>query len=227
MTRKRRQVKESQKEFQGVYLKQFEPKTSNQHDYIRSVAENTISYVNGCAGTGKTYQAIGWATQALYNGLFKHVLYARTIISCGGTLGFLPGTVDEKCEVYFRPALDYYEHFIGAAKRDELIKRNVLKFFPVELIKGYTHTDTLMILDEAQNVDEKQMKLFLTRMGKGSKAIILGDTKQSDIGRNGFSFCLNTMGDVQDVGIVNLGKEDILRHPLLAHVIEVFEKHGI
>lgn len=226
MTRLRRKTKEVKNQFNGVFLRELKPQTPNQHDYIISVAENSISFIQGCAGTGKSYQAVGLACQYLLEGKFKNVLYSRAIVSCDGDLGFLPGTVDEKCEVYFRPAMDYFNYFIGADKTASLMKYKNLSFFPVELIKGFTHNDTLMILDEAQNVTTRQMKLFLTRMGKGSKAIILGDVGQSDIGPNGFEFCLRNMGGIKDVGLVTLGREDILRHPLLAHVMEVFENRG-
>lgn len=225
MTRQRRKAKDVQKQFNGVFFRGFEPQTKNQQDYVISVSNNDITFVDGPAGCGKSYQAIGLACQYLLEGRFKNILYSRTIVSCDGGLGFLPGTIEEKCEVYFRPAMDYFHYFIGADKTASLMKYNNLTFFPVELIKGQTHNDTLMIVDEAQNLTKKQMKLFLSRIGKGSKIIVLGDVDQSDIGANGFEFCLDYMEEVKNVGIVYLDKSDILRHPIIPHVLEVFEKH--
>jgi phosphate starvation-inducible PhoH-like protein len=223
----RRKPKDTQLQLNGVFFRGFKPQTIGQNDYVRSVAENTISIIDGCAGTGKTYQAIGLACQYLLDGVFKNVLYSRTIVPCDGNLGYLPGTIEEKCQPYFIPAMEYFEYFIGKEKTESLIKYNNLKFFPLEMIKGQTHNDTLMILDEAQNVTKKQMKLFLSRIGKGSKIIVLGDEKQSDIGPNGFEFCCRAMTDVDNVGIVRLGYQDIMRHPIIAHILEIFEKQGI
>lgn len=226
MTRARRKTKEVKNQFNGVFFKGFVPQTKNQENYVISVANNAVSIIQGCSGTGKTYQAIGLACQYLLDGSFKKVLYSRSMISCDNEIGYIPGNVDEKCAPHFLSALDYFHHFIGKAKTESLVTYGDLKFFPVELIRGQTHNDTLMIVDECQNLTCKQLKLFLTRMGRGSKIIMLGDVRQSDIGYNGFEFCWDKMKDIPNVGLVELTKSDIMRHPIIGEVISVFENNG-
>lgn len=227
MTRARRKTKEVKNQLGGVFFKPFQAKTQNQHNYIVAVSESDVTICSGPAGTGKSYQAIGLACQYLLEGRFKHILYTRSIISCDNEIGFLKGSLDEKLEPHFMSAVDYFHEFIGKAKTESLIAYGNLKFFPVELIRGQTHNDTLMIIDECQNITKKQLKLFMTRMGKGSKMIILGDERQSDIGPNGFEFCLAKMQDIPNVSIVKLDRSDIMRHPVLGEVIAVFENNGV
>lgn len=225
MTRERRKTKQVKNQFNGVFFQPFQPKTENQQNYVIAVSESEVTICSGPAGTGKSFQAIGLACQYLLEGRFKNVLYSRTIVGCDSNIGILPGSIEERCSPYFISAVEYFHYFIGVDKTNSLIKYNNLKFFPVELIKGQTHDDTLMIVDEAQNLTKKQMKLFLTRIGKNSKIIVLGDVDQSDIGPNGFEFCLDHMQEIEGVGIVYLDKTDIMRHPIIPHILEVFEKN--
>jgi len=219
--------KTAKQNLEHVYFTEFKPQTKNQHEYIRSIAENDITIVEGPAGTGKTFLAIGMACQYLLQGKLLKVLVSRSIIGCDNELGFFPGDVQEKVAPYMIPYIDYFRYFIGPDKTDKLLHFNELVLYPVELLRGHTYNNTMMILDEASNCTERQVKMFLTRMGKGSKVIMIGDSAQSDIGRNGFDFCVNNMDNLQGLGLVRLNRSDILRHPIIPHILEVFERKNI
>lgn len=215
------------KNLQGIYFNEFKPKTTNQSNYIRNVAENDVVIGEGPAGCGKTFLSIGLACQYLLEGKIRKILVSRTIIGCDNELGFFPGDVGEKVAPYMLPYLEYFKHFIGTTKTTELINYGSLSLYPVELLRGHTYDDTFMILDESQDVTIKQVKLFLTRMGNRSKLILIGDRKQSDLeGRNGLDFCLNHLSGLDNVAISNFDKTDIMRHPIIPHVLDAFEKKG-
>lgn len=209
-------------------INQFTPKTDNQIEYIRCIVENHVTLCHGPAGTGKSMCAIGLACQWLVARKIDKILICRSIIACDNDIGALPGDVNSKVDPYIKPYRHYFELFLGKGGFESYYKMGAIQFSPVELIRGETYNDMFVLLEEAQNCTPKQLKLFLSRLGKGSKAIVIGDEKQSDIGRNnGFTFCLDKLGDVNGIGIAQMTYQDIMRSPILAPILEIFDKNGI
>lgn len=211
---------------QNVYFNTFKPQTENQFDFIRSISENDLTICEGPAGTGKTFNSIGLACQYLLDGKIQKILVSRSIIGCDNELGWFPGDVSEKIAPYMLPYYEYFKYFIGNTKTEELIHYGNILLYPVELLRGHTYDDTFMLLDETQNCTIKQVKLFLTRMGKRSKSIMVGDSSQSDIDSNGLKFCIDNLNGIKNVSICYLNKQDILRHPIIPHILEIFEKRN-
>lgn len=201
----------------------FSAKTQGQKNYIRAIIENDITICHGMAGTGKTMCAIGLATQYLLSGKVTNILISRSIIGCDNEIGALPGGIEEKVAPYMYPYLDYIEHFIGKNTSRNYIEEGIIKFSPVELLRGHTYKNCFMILDEAQSTTIKQIKLFLSRIGVNSKIVLIGDTKQSDIKNSGFNFCIDKLTNIDKVGIVELGPQDVLRHPIIPKIMDIFD----
>jgi phosphate starvation-inducible PhoH-like protein len=212
---------------QGVLFNEIKPLTINQSNYCKSIDQNIITVAAGYAGTGKTILSINKACKALVNGEIDQILVSRSIIGCGRELGALPGDVDEKVHAYFLPIIEYFDRFLGRSVVRNLIRDERIKLLPVELIRGHTYDKTYMILEEVQNCDIKQLKLFMSRIGKNSKMILIGDEKQSDIPRRDscIHFLLNQFAEMDDIGIVRMEFEDIMRHPIIADILAVFDRH--
>lgn len=210
-------------------INKFSPKTENQKDYVRCIVENHVTLCHGPAGTGKSMCAIGLACEWLTQRKIDKIVICRSIIACDNDIGALPGDVDGKIDPYIEAYREYFELFLGKGGFESYYKMGAIKFAPVELIRGKTYNDTFVLLEEAQNCTPKQLKLFLSRLGIGSKAIVIGDEKQSDlVGRaNGFEFCINKLNDVNGIGIVRMTYQDIMRSPILAPILEIFDKNGI
>lgn len=203
--------------------KTFKPKTKNQASYIRSISENTITIVDGISGTGKTMLAVGMACNYLIDHKVEKILVSRSIVNTGKELGATPGSVEEKIHGHMLPLIEYFDYFLSKGKTKSLIQEEKIRLYPVELLRGHTYNNTFMILDEAQNCTIEQIRLFMSRIGYNSKMIVIGDTKQSDIYYSGFQRCLTKLDDIREVGIVSLYPEDVMRHPLIPHILEALE----
>lgn len=210
-------------------FKLIKPKTPNQEKYLDCFKHDDFVVVNGKSGTGKTYLAINWACEQLLAGNIEKILYCRSIISCDNEIGPLPGPISERCAPYFLPAIDYFNEFFGKKKFQEFIREEKIEMSPIELLRGRTYHNCILILDEAQSATPKQIKLFLTRVGLKSKSLIIGDESQSDIPehKNGLTFVLDNLYNIEEIGFVELGIEDICRHGLIGKIITVFDKRGI
>lgn len=214
--------KKNNKNNNGILYKQFKPKTVNQNEYIQSVYDNIITICHGPSGTGKSMGAIGLGIQYLINGEIEKLLVSRSIIGCGGEIGTLPGEMDTRVAPYMYYILEYLDYFIDKKIRERLIHEEKILLTPAELLRGHTYHNTLMILDEAQNCSIKQIKLFMSRIGRNSKIILTGDNKQSDINENGLKFCVEKLNICKGVKIVKLDKTDIIRHPILGQILDFF-----
>lgn len=227
MVRSNKKKPRQNNEPRGILLNEVKPKTQNQANYIDSILDNTITVCAAPSGSGKTYLAIGRACHALANGEIDQIVVCRSIIGCGKEIGLLPGDVDQKVHAYFLAVLEYLEYFIDRSIIHNMIKQGVIKLMPIELIRGHTYNKTWMILEEAQNCDLKQLKLFMSRIGYKSKIIISGDEKQSDIRGSCMPFLMNNFNHIDDFKVVRMDYSDILRHPIIPDILEIFDKQGI
>ena len=198
--------------------------TENQELLVRSIIENQLSVIEGPAGSGKTLWSLITSINQLKQGNFEQILLTRPLVSVGKEFPSLPGNVDEKIQPYMLTFFEYLKELING----DLKLRSKILIRPLELMRGHTYHNTILILDEVQNAFPKQVKMFISRAGKNSKVIISGDKTQSDIKyTNGLEFCLNNLKGVEHCNIVNLGYQDIMRNTELAHVIKIFDECGI
>lgn len=216
-----RKPKSRPKKFSGINIS---GKNDEQQAYLRSIDENIITFVNGYAGTGKTYLATLCAIKGFLEGDYEKVVFSRPCIEAGEKVGFLPGNLNDKTEPYMTAIMDVLEETIGRNAIDKFISEKRIFTRPIGYMRGITFKRSFVILDEAQNVTEKQMRLFLTRLGEGSKLVITGDSRQSDIpGKNGFVDALKRFCGVKDIGIIELSRSCIVRHPLVQEIEERYE----
>jgi len=207
-------------------LKQIRGKTPNQNDYLNEVKNNDIIFGIGPAGTGKTYLAVACAVQALLNEDIDRILLVRPVVEAGENLGFLPGDIGQKIDPYLRPLYDALYDFMGAEKVERLLENNIVELAPLAYMRGRTLSNAFVILDEAQNATENQMKMFLTRIGYGTKAIITGDMSQVDLPRGtqtGLRQATKILDNVKGIAICKLTGKDIVRHPLVQRIIERYD----
>jgi phosphate starvation-inducible PhoH-like protein len=207
-----------------VSRKVVRAKTPNQQDYLDSIEVNTITLGVGPAGTGKTFLAVERAISALQSGMAERLIMTRPAIEAGENLGFLPGTLEDKLDPYLRPLFDAIQDIAG---RDQFLQwqhEEVLEIAPLAFMRGRTLNNAFIILDEAQNTTPTQMKMFLTRLGFGSKLVITGDITQTDIkGLSGLEQAARLLDGVEDVGVCELTSRDIVRHPLVARILAAYE----
>lgn len=209
----------------AVEFNKIKPKTVNQSKFVKAVYDSDIVLLDGCAGTGKTYLTLNLACEALLSNKVEQILITRTIVPCGD-IGFLPGKVEEKAGPYFAPHLYYLEKLLGKNFK-QLIGQNKILLTPLEVLRGSNYDNTFMIADEIQNFDIQQIKMFLTRMGNGSKIVCLGDQTQSDIGSPAsYRFCLNNLGKIKGCSVIAFDESDILRSGIVADVLKVFRQNG-
>jgi phosphate starvation-inducible PhoH-like protein len=202
----------------------LEAKTNNQKEYIRSIVENEIIFCSGPAGCGKSYIAAGIAASHLHEGLIDQIIITRPLICTGKDIGHLPGEISEKIAPYLLPMEENLKHFFGQAYYGHYMNEGKIQYRPLEVMRGATFHDSYMILDEAQNCTEEQIKMFVTRMGQNSKVIINGDTGQDDLrGRSGLSFCMDRLKNLHGIGICTLGYEDIQRNGILGKFLQALE----
>lgn len=206
------------------------PKTIGQKRYIESINNNDIVFGTGPAGTGKTYLAIALACQAFRNRQFERIILTRPAVEAGESLGFLPGDLKEKVDPYLRPVYDALFEIIGGEQYQKYIEKGLIEIAPLAYMRGRTLDKSFIILDEAQNTTPEQMKMFLTRLGYSSKMVITGDLTQTDLPRGKMSGLKNAIGllrHTKGIGIEELQKVDIVRHPLVRKVIEVYEQEAL
>jgi len=206
--------------------KPIRAKTIGQREYIQAIRHKDVVFGIGPAGTGKTYLAVVMATQALKNGHVKRIILTRPAVEAGESLGFLPGDLKEKVDPYLRPLYDALNDIYGAEQTQRLIERGTIEIAPLAYMRGRTLDDAFVILDEAQNTTHPQMKMFLTRLGFGSKMVITGDKTQIDLPKNtesGLIVAERTLKYVKPIHFQILEQGDVVRHPVVAKIIQAYE----
>ncbi len=201
----------------------------NQVRYIKNIQQHDINFGIGPAGTGKTYLAVACAVHALEAERISRIILVRPIVEAGEKLGFLPGDVAEKIHPYLRPLYDALYEMLGFDSVGQLIERNVIELVPLAYMRGRSLNDSFIILDEGQNTTIEQMKMFLTRIGFNSKAVITGDTTQIDLANRRESGLLNALEilkDVKGISFTQFETSDVVRHPLVQSIVEAYERHN-
>lgn len=211
----------------NVKGKSIRIKTLGQRQYIMAIRQNDLVFGIGPAGTGKTYLAVVMAVNALKNGQVNKIILTRPAVEAGESLGFLPGDLKEKVDPYLRPLYDALNDVLGAEHTQRLIERGTIEIAPLAYMRGRTLDDAFVILDEAQNTTHAQMKMFLTRLGFGSKMVITGDQTQIDLpkgAKSGLIAAEKILMGVNGISFVFLEQSDVVRHPLVGRIIEAYEK---
>lgn len=207
--------------------KRLSPKTENQTEYIRVMVENTVTLCHGPAGTGKTSVSVGLACEHLVAGKVKKIIITRPIIESGGRgLGYLPGSFKEKIHPYLIPVLEEMSLYLNPQETKRYLDNDIIEIVPLEYMRGRNFHNCFMILDESQNATFEQIKMFITRVGRNSKAVINGDLRQSDLSsrdRSGFYKIIDRLDSLEDVAIIELTALDILRNPLIGKIIDRLE----
>ena len=212
----------------GVNGKPISGRTPNQQLLVNTFKKNDLTFALGPAGTGKTYVAIALAVRALKNREVLKIILSRPAVEAGEKLGFLPGDMKDKIDPYLQPLYDALEDMIPAAKLKEYMEGNVIQIAPLAFMRGRTLNEAVIVLDEAQNTTTHQIKMFLTRLGMGSKMIITGDVTQIDLPRttqSGLVQALGILRGVPGIGRVEFDKKDIVRHKLVQRIVEAYERH--
>ncbi|MGI6755527.1 MAG: PhoH family protein [Atopobiaceae bacterium] len=201
------------------------PKTAGQKRYIEAIRQNSITFGEGPAGTGKTYLAMAMALAALKRRDVSRIVLARPVVEAGESLGYLPGTLEEKLDPYVRPLFDALFDILDRERGMELIEQGVIEIAPLAFMRGRTFNDAFVILDEAQNTTPSQMKMFLTRLGFHSKFVVTGDFSQRDVrGSNGLMHARQVLANVDDIAFVALDRNDIVRHSLVARIVDAYNE---
>ena len=204
-------------------------KTLGQKQYVDAIRDNTCTFAVGPAGTGKTYLAIAMAVVALKNKEIEKIILTRPAVEAGEKLGFLPGDLAQKVDPYLRPLYDALNEMVGVDAYQHLVERGAVEVAPLAYMRGRTLNDAFIILDEAQNTTSEQMKMFLTRMGMGSKMVITGDVTQIDLPlgkKSGLVEALEVLKNVNDIAIVKLSHRDVVRHELVQAIVRADENYA-
>ena len=204
------------------------PKTLGQKEYIQSVLKNTVTIGVGPAGTGKTYLAVAAAVQAFREKQVNRIILTRPAVEAGERLGFLPGDLQSKVDPYLRPLYDALFDMLGAETYQKYLERGSIEVAPLAYMRGRTLDDSFIILDEAQNTSREQMKMFLTRLGFGSKIVITGDVTQIDLpdGKpSGLREAMRVLKNVEDIGICELTNADVVRHVMVQRIVKAYEEY--
>lgn len=208
--------------------KVIRPKTAGQRRYVDAIDENTITFGIGPAGSGKTYLAVAKAVQALQNKEVKRIILTRPAVEAGEKLGFLPGTLSDKIDPYLRPLYDALRDMLDPEMIPKLIEAGIIEVAPLAYMRGRTLSDAFVILDEAQNTTGAQMKMFLTRLGFGSKMVVTGDVSQVDLPRgtvSGLRVARHILDDIEEISFQELSGDDVVRHHLISRIVAAYDRH--
>ena len=205
------------------------PKTANQKHYVDAIDDHTITFGIGPAGTGKTYLAMAKAVAALQSREVNRIILTRPAVEAGEHLGFLPGTLSEKIDPYLRPLFDALHDMIDQDSIPRLMQTGIIEVAPLAYMRGRTLNDAFIILDEAQNTSPEQMKMFLTRLGFGSRMVITGDVTQMDLpsgAKSGLKVIRDILDGVDDIAFIELSSQDVVRNSLVGEIVEAYGKYG-
>jgi phosphate starvation-inducible PhoH-like protein len=208
--------------------KTVQPKSPNQRRYLEAIEHHDMVFGVGPAGTGKTYLAVAMAISALLNKQVNRIILARPAVEAGERLGFLPGTLQEKIDPYLRPLYDALFDMMDPERVERYLEKNVIEIAPIAFMRGRTLNDSFVILDEAQNTTSEQMKMFVTRLGFGSKAVITGDVTQIDLPnarRSGLIEAVDILTGVNGISFVHFDEGDVVRHHLVQRIIHAYDEH--
>ena len=199
----------------------------HQQGYLKTIRENVLNFGVGPAGTGKTYLAVACAVEALMRDEVSRILLVRPAVEAGEKLGFLPGDLSQKIDPYLRPLYDALNDMLGSEQVEKMIERNIIEVAPLAYMRGRTLSHCYIILDESQNTTREQMKMFLTRIGFGSKAVVTGDITQVDLPRgvqSGLRHVLEVLEGVEGIGLIHFANSDVVRHPMVQKVVDAYDK---
>ncbi len=208
--------------------KAIRPYTSGQKEYIRAIRDNDITFGIGPAGTGKTYLAAALAVASLKSAKISRIILVRPVVEAGERLGYLPGDMNEKVAPYLRPLYDAFYDLLPAERFDRYFEKGVIELAPLAYMRGRTLNDSFIILDEAQNTTPEQMKMFLTRLGFGSKAVVTGDITQVDLPgtkESGLKVVQDILKDIPGVEFIRLGDDDVVRHEIVQRIVRAYEDY--
>ena len=203
-------------------------RTPNQADYIHKITAHDISFGIGPAGTGKTYLAVAAAVDALERNEVRRIILTRPAVEAGEKLGFLPGDLSQKVDPYLRPLYDALFEMLGFERVEKLIERQIIEIAPLAYMRGRTLNDSFIILDEAQNTTIEQMKMFLTRIGFNSHAVITGDPSQIDLPhhiKSGLKHAIDALKNIDEIGFTFFDSQDVVRHPVVALIVNAYDKY--
>jgi phosphate starvation-inducible PhoH-like protein len=209
--------------------KQVAPKTANQRKYIDAIASNDLVFGIGVAGTGKSFLAVAMAVDALFKKQVSRIILTRPAVEAGERLGFLPGDLQEKVDPYLRPLYDALFDLVDSEKVTKMLEKRIIEIAPLAFMRGRTLSDAFIILDEAQNTTSEQMKMFLTRIGFGSKAVVTGDKTQIDLPRgqkSGIKEAEQVLNNLQGIEFVYFNERDVVRHKLVQMIVKAYEEHS-
>ncbi len=206
--------------------KTVKPRGGNQRRYVEAIRTNDLNFGVGPAGTGKTYLAVACAVEALEDHAVNRILLVRPAVEAGEKLGFLPGDLAQKIDPYLRPLYDALYEMLGVDRVNKYIERNIIEVAPLAFMRGRTLNGSFIILDESQNTTIEQMKMFLTRIGFGSTAVVTGDITQIDLqgGRSGLVHVLDVLRDVEGLSFTHFASKDVVRHPLVKRIVDAYAR---
>ena len=225
-----KRVRELTEDFVTVTVKgrPIRPKTLGQKEYLAAIRKNAITFGVGPAGTGKTYLAVAMAVKAFKSKDVSRIILTRPAVEAGEKLGFLPGDLQQKVDPYLRPLYDGLFDMLGAETYERLVEKQIIEVAPLAYMRGRTLDDSFIILDEAQNTTPAQMKMFLTRIGFGSKVVITGDSTQKDLPAgqtSGLDVAVSVVKNLEDISICRLTSRDVVRHPLVQRIVKAYEEY--
>jgi phosphate starvation-inducible protein PhoH and related proteins len=215
--------------FNPAGKKQVAPKTANQRKYLDAIANNDLVFGIGVAGTGKSYLAVAMAVDALFKKQVSRIILTRPAVEAGERLGFLPGDLQEKVDPYLRPLYDALFDLVDSERVTKMLEKRIIEIAPLAFMRGRTLADAFIILDEAQNTTSEQMKMFLTRIGFGSKAVVTGDKTQIDLPRgqrSGLKEAEEVLKDIDAIEFVYFSDKDVVRHKLVQMIVQAYETHS-